>query len=124
MRLFNGISPGAIRTPINKDAWSTPEALARLLALIPCGRIGEVEDIGKAAFWLASDDCDDVVGTSLVVNGGVLLYPEFADNGQRRRLRRLGAVCRIGFALQVAKANRFQLCRQHTQHVCRGGALQ
>ncbi|GGP18874.1 glucose 1-dehydrogenase [Silvimonas iriomotensis] len=77
----NGISPGAIRTPINKDAWSTPEALEKLLELIPYGRIGEVEDIGKAAVWLASDDSDYVVGTSLVVDGGVLLYPEFADNG-------------------------------------------
>ena len=77
----NGISPGAIRTPINKDAWSTPEALASLLELIPYGRIGEVEDIGKAAVWLASDDSDYVIGTSLVVDGGVLLYPEFADNG-------------------------------------------
>src|SRR5216683_3717374 len=51
----NSISPGAIRTPINTAAWSTPESLGSLLTLIPYGRIGEPEDIGKTAVWLASD---------------------------------------------------------------------
>src|SRR5471030_2418993 len=56
----NSIAPGAIRTPINKDAWGTDEALQRLLKLIPYGRIGEIEDIGRAAVWLASDESDYV----------------------------------------------------------------
>src|SRR5213594_3151895 len=56
----NSISPGAIRTPINSAAWSTPEAYAELLRLIPYKRIGEIEDIGRAAVWLASDDSDYV----------------------------------------------------------------
>ena len=77
----NSISPGAIRTPINTDAWSTEEALKRLLALIPYGRIGEPEDVAKAAVWLASDDSDYVTGTSLFVDGGMALYPGFEDNG-------------------------------------------
>ncbi|WP_250466804.1 SDR family oxidoreductase [Caballeronia sp. GAFFF2] len=77
----NSIAPGAIRTPINKDAWDTQEALDRLLTLVPYGRVGEVEDIGRAAVWLASDDSDYVIGTTLCVDGGMTLYPGFADNG-------------------------------------------
>jgi glucose 1-dehydrogenase len=77
----NSISPGAIRTPINTSAWSTPEAYDALLRLIPYKRIGEPEDIGKAAVWLASDDSDYVQGVSLYVDGGMTLYPEFADGG-------------------------------------------
>ena len=77
----NSISPGAIRTPINTEAWSTPEALQSLLTLIPYGRIGEPDDIGKAAVWLASDESDYVNGISLYVDGGMTLYPEFARGG-------------------------------------------
>src|SRR5690606_31490030 len=50
----NSIGPGAIRTPINHAAWQTPSAYKNLLKLIPSKRIGEVEDIGGAAVWLAS----------------------------------------------------------------------
>ncbi len=77
----NSIGPGAIQTPINRAAWETPEALARLLELIPYGRIGVPEDIGKAAVWLASDDSDYVHGQTLFVDGGMTLYPEFAHGG-------------------------------------------
>lgn len=77
----NSIAPGAIRTPINKAAWDTPEAMNKLLELIPYQRIGEPEDIGKAAVWLASDESDYVHGTSLFVDGGMTLYPGFSDNG-------------------------------------------
>ena len=78
---INSIAPGAIKTPINNEAWETPEAEKKLLKLIPYGRVGVVEDIGKAAVWLASDDSDYVVGTTLFVDGGMTLYPGFADNG-------------------------------------------
>lgn len=77
----NSIAPGAIRTPINKDAWDTETALQTLLKLIPYGRVGEADDIGKAAVWLASDESDYVVGTTLFVDGGMTLYPGFTDNG-------------------------------------------
>lgn len=77
----NGIGPGAIQTPINKSAWETEDALNRLLTLIPYGRIGQPEDIGKAAVWLASDDSDYVNGTTIFVDGGMLLYPGFSTNG-------------------------------------------
>jgi glucose 1-dehydrogenase len=78
---INSICPGAIQTPINKQAWDTPEALQSLLTLIPYGRIGQPEDIGNAAVWLASDDSDYVTGISLFVDGGMTLYPGFSTNG-------------------------------------------
>jgi glucose 1-dehydrogenase len=77
----NAISPGAIKTPINKDAWSTPKARKKLLELIPYGRIGEPDDVAQAAVWLCSDAADYVTGTTLYVDGGMCLYPGFADNG-------------------------------------------
>jgi glucose 1-dehydrogenase len=77
----NGIAPGAIRTPINTSAWQTKEAYDRLMTLVPYGRIGEPEDIARAAVWLASDHSDYVVGTTLFVDGGMTLYPGFATGG-------------------------------------------
>jgi len=78
---INSIAPGAIQTQINTAAWSTPEAKAKLLQLIPSGRVGIPEDIGKAVVWLASDDSDYVNGTTLFVDGGMTLYPGFAKGG-------------------------------------------
>ena len=77
----NAVAPGAIKTPINKDAWDSEEALTKLLRLIPYGRIGEPEDVARAIVWLASDDADYITGTTLFVDGGMTLYPEFRDNG-------------------------------------------
>jgi glucose 1-dehydrogenase len=78
---INSIAPGAIATPINHDAWDTASHLQNLLRLIPQKRIGQVEDIGKTAVWLASDDSDYVNGTTIFVDGGMTLYPGFEDNG-------------------------------------------
>ncbi|HKT29045.1 SDR family oxidoreductase [Dyella sp.] len=77
----NAIAPGAIRTPINTSAWNTPDAYKSLMTLVPYGRIGEPEDIARAAVWLASDLSDYVVGTTLFVDGGMTLYPGFATGG-------------------------------------------
>ena len=77
----NAIAPGAIRTPINTMVWQTPEAYAALMKLVPYKRIGEPEDIGRAAVWLASDLSDYVTGTSLFVDGGMTLFPGFASGG-------------------------------------------
>src|SRR6185436_18750142 len=76
----NSIAPGAIRTPINKPAWDTPAAYNKLLELIPYKRIGEPEDIARAAVWLASDCADYINGTTLFVDGGMTLYPGFTEN--------------------------------------------
>jgi len=78
---INSICPGAIQTPINRQAWETPEALEKLMTLVPYQRIGQPEDIGKAAVWLASDESDYVTGASLFIDGGMTLYPGFGDNG-------------------------------------------
>jgi glucose 1-dehydrogenase len=77
----NSICPGAIQTPINRQAWETPDALDKLLTLIPYKRIGQPDDIGKAAVWLCSDDSDYVNGISLFIDGGMTLYPGFTENG-------------------------------------------
>ena len=77
----NSIGPGAIKTPINTSAWDTPEAEAKLLQLIPFGRVGEPIDIARAAVWLASDESDYVNGITLFVDGGMTLYPGFATGG-------------------------------------------
>ncbi len=77
----NSLGPGAIKTPINRSAWETPEAEAKLLQLIPYNRVGEPDDLGKASVWLASDDSDYVHGITLFVDGGMLLYPGFATGG-------------------------------------------
>lgn len=77
----NSIAPGAIRTPINTAAWQTPEAYENLMTLVPYKRIGEPEDIGRAAVWLVSDHADYVNGISLFVDGGMTLYPGFATGG-------------------------------------------
>jgi glucose 1-dehydrogenase len=77
----NSIAPGAIRTPINTAAWQTPQAYEALMTLVPYKRIGEPDDIARAAVWLASDDADYVVGATLFIDGGMTLYPGFAEGG-------------------------------------------
>ncbi len=77
----NSIAPGAIRTPINQPAWQTPEAYEALMTLVPYKRIGEPDDVARAAVWLASDGADYVVGATLFVDGGMTLYPCFAEGG-------------------------------------------
>jgi glucose 1-dehydrogenase len=77
----NSVCPGAIRTPINTSAWSTPEAYEALMTLIPYKRIGEPDDIGRVAVFLASDQADYINGASIFVDGGMTLYPGFATGG-------------------------------------------
>ena len=78
---INSIGPGAIQTPINKEVWSDEAERINLMKLIPYGRIGQPEDIGKVAVWLASDESDYITGTTIFADGGMLLYPGFTSNG-------------------------------------------
>lgn len=78
---INAISPGAVATDINEEVWSDEKQRNELLKLIPYKRIGNVDDIGKVATWLGSDDSDYVIGTTIYVDGGMTLYPGFENNG-------------------------------------------
>jgi len=78
---INSIAPGAIRTPINKSVWSSKQGMKDLLKLIPYQRIGEPEDVGAVATWLASDESDYINGTTIFVDGGMTCYPGFTENG-------------------------------------------
>ncbi|KXH80404.1 glucose 1-dehydrogenase [Chryseobacterium kwangjuense] len=77
----NSICPGAIQTPINTNAWNTPEALNSLLKLIPYNRIGQPDDIGNLAAFLASDLADYITGTSIFVDGGMTTFESFSTGG-------------------------------------------
>ena len=77
----NSIAPGAIKTDINKDTWSSENAMNDLLKLIPYKRIGIPEDIGSVASWLASDESEYINGTTIFVDGGMTCYPGFTING-------------------------------------------
>ena len=65
----NSVCPGAIRTPINREAWDTPEALNSLLRLIPYKRIGEPDDIARAVYYFIAE-APYVTGQMLSVDGG------------------------------------------------------
>lgn len=78
---INAIAPGAIATAINRASWEDPQEREKLMSLIPYGRIGESEDVAQAALWLASDASDYVTGETLVVDGGMALYPAFREGG-------------------------------------------
>ena len=77
----NSICPGAIQTPINTSAWSTPEALNSLLTLIPYNRIGQPQDIGNLAVFLASDAADYISGTSIFIDGAMTTFESFSTGG-------------------------------------------
>lgn len=71
------IAPGAIATPINKDILEDPDKRREMEEQIPWGRMGKPEEIGGAIAWLASDQAEYVVGSTLFVDGGMTLYPKF-----------------------------------------------
>ncbi|MBQ0151808.1 MAG: glucose 1-dehydrogenase [Chryseobacterium sp.] len=77
----NSICPGAIQTPINTNAWNTPEALNDLLTLIPYNRIGQPQDIGNLAVFLASDMSDYITGASIFIDGGMTTFESFSTGG-------------------------------------------
>jgi glucose 1-dehydrogenase len=78
----NTLSPGAIRTPMNVEKLTSPEVYEdTLLRIIPNKRIGEPEDVARAAIWLASDESDYVTGTTIYIDGGMCLYPGFIGGG-------------------------------------------
>ena len=77
----NSICPGAIQTNINKEAWQTPQELDSLLTLIPYNRIGQPQDIGNLAVFLASDVSDYITGASIFIDGGMTTFESFSTGG-------------------------------------------
>jgi glucose 1-dehydrogenase len=63
---------GAIETPINAKLLNDPEKLKALLANIPLGRLGQVADVAGVAAFLASGDANYIIGTTMVVDGGLI----------------------------------------------------
>ena len=78
---INQVAPGAIKTPINQNVWSDPKGMADLMTKMPYGRMGEVDDVAAAVAFLCSDEADYITGTTLYVDGGMCLYPEFRFGG-------------------------------------------
>ncbi len=76
IRVVN-IAPGAIITPINKFVLDDPEAEHAVESEIPLGRMGNPDEIAAAVAWAASDQASYVTGTTIVVDGGMSLYPKF-----------------------------------------------
>ncbi|MEY2333344.1 glucose 1-dehydrogenase [Acidithiobacillus ferrianus] len=75
------IAPGAIQTPINRSVWGDPQSLKDLDEKISMGRLGKPEEIGNVVAFLASDLASYITGTTLAVDGGMLIYPEFRHGG-------------------------------------------
>ncbi len=75
------VAPGAIKTPINKDVWGNPDTYRDLLTKIAMPRMGETSDIAQAVTFLVSDTASYITGTTLVVDGGMLIYPAFKHGG-------------------------------------------
>jgi glucose 1-dehydrogenase len=71
------VAPGAIATPINADVLADKAAREEVEAEIPLGRWGGVDDVSRAVAWVASEQAEYVVGSTLFVDGGMTLYPRF-----------------------------------------------
>ena len=68
----NAIGPGSINTEVLASVVSDKEALGKVLSRTPMGRIGEPEEIGRIAVFLASDDASYVTGQTIYADGGRL----------------------------------------------------
>jgi NAD(P)-dependent dehydrogenase (short-subunit alcohol dehydrogenase family) len=66
----NAIAPGMIRSRMSEDVWADPEQTERRRRLIPLGRTGEPEDIGRAVAFLVSDSASFITGQLISVDGG------------------------------------------------------
>ena len=75
------VAPGAIKTPINEDAWNDPEGRKDLQSKIPTQRIGDPAEVARTVAFLASDAASYVTGATLFVDGGMMLYPAFQQGG-------------------------------------------
>jgi 2-deoxy-D-gluconate 3-dehydrogenase len=70
----NAIAPGFIKTQINQGLWKDPERSREVLARIPMGRWGTLEEVGGAAVFLASSASSYMTGHTLLLDGGMLSF--------------------------------------------------
>jgi glucose 1-dehydrogenase len=76
IRVVN-VAPGAIATPINQDVLADPKVKQEIEAETAMGRFGNPEEIAAAVAWAASDEASYMTGSTLVIDGGMSLYPKF-----------------------------------------------
>ena len=76
IRVLN-VAPGAIITPINTSVLDDSEQKHAVESEIPLGRMGNADEIAAAVAWAASEQASYVTGTTIVVDGGMSLYPKF-----------------------------------------------
>ena len=69
----NCIAPGLVKTDFARALWDNPTYLQQVLATTPLGRIGEPEDIGAIAVFLASRAGAFITGQTIVADGGVTI---------------------------------------------------
>jgi NAD(P)-dependent dehydrogenase (short-subunit alcohol dehydrogenase family) len=67
----NALCPGPIDTPMLQELLADPARRHRRMVHIPMGRLGQAEELAKAAMFLASDDSSFMTGASLIVDGGI-----------------------------------------------------
>jgi NAD(P)-dependent dehydrogenase (short-subunit alcohol dehydrogenase family) len=67
----NAVCPGAVRTEMLRSVFGSEEALDRMGAAHPLGRIGRPEEIANAVAWLFSDESSYFTGQSLTLDGGL-----------------------------------------------------
>jgi len=75
------VAPGAIKTEINEKVWGDPEAAADLCTKIPARRIGRPEEVADVVAFLASDTASYITGSTVYIDGGMVLYPTFIHGG-------------------------------------------
>ncbi|MGZ5297350.1 MAG: glucose 1-dehydrogenase [Actinomycetota bacterium] len=67
----NALCPGPIETPLLMQLLSDEEKRRRRFVHIPMGRLGQAEELAKAALFLATEDSSFMTGASLIVDGGI-----------------------------------------------------
>lgn len=83
----NVVAPGAIETDMNIELQTNKIELENVLKRIPIGRIGKPEEIANVVEFLASDKASYVTGTTVLVDGGMTLYPSFAYNSDHDKIK-------------------------------------
>jgi NAD(P)-dependent dehydrogenase (short-subunit alcohol dehydrogenase family) len=66
----NGISPGPFATEMNRPLIENPELNRQFVSRIPLGRWGKVEEVGRLAVYLCSEDAAFITGTDVLIDGG------------------------------------------------------